>query len=185
MLCWRSSQRSLVRHIGNWAISWRFVVIDASDRLVLLYRMRPFAECTNSLGQRAEPISLWRGFAVTVSTPSMRCCIRDRRRLVAVEMRLRLHRCSRWPISRRAAAASALGQGAEAQVFTGLANAAGYPHLLLAADAETVGQAQSARFTARLLHWPALPTDLSIDDRPAVMLFFHGHDGSCRFWHAP
>lgn len=68
------------------------------------------------------------------------------------------------------------GQGAEAQVFTGLANAAGYPHLLLAADADTVRQAQSAGLTARLLHWPALPTDLSIDDRTAVVLFFHDHD---------
>ncbi|MTE00775.1 XdhC family protein [Paracoccus sp. YIM 132242] len=68
------------------------------------------------------------------------------------------------------------GQGPEAVVFAGLVRAAGYPHLLLAPDQQTIAQAEAAGTLARLLHWPALPTDLDIDDRSAVVLFFHDHD---------
>lgn len=68
------------------------------------------------------------------------------------------------------------GQGPEAVTFAGLVHAAGYPHLLLASDLQTVAGADAAGCTTRLLHWPALPTDLQIDDRSAVVLFFHDHD---------
>lgn len=72
------------------------------------------------------------------------------------------------------------GQGVEAAVFTNLVHAAGYPHLLLASDQATIAQAGATGAATRLLHWPALPTDLEIDNRTAVVLFFHDHD-----WEAP
>ncbi|MFC3630319.1 XdhC family protein [Paracoccus angustae] len=68
------------------------------------------------------------------------------------------------------------GQGPEAAIFAGLVHAAGYPHLLLSPDRQTLTQAETAGAPVRLLHWPALPTDLEIDDRSAVVLFFHDHD---------
>ncbi|MCZ0961401.1 XdhC family protein [Paracoccus benzoatiresistens] len=68
------------------------------------------------------------------------------------------------------------GQGPEAAVFAGLVHAAGYPHLLLTPDPATIAQAEVTGAMTRLLHWPALPTDLAIDDRSAVILFFHDHD---------
>ncbi|WP_207100818.1 XdhC family protein [Paracoccus shandongensis] len=69
-----------------------------------------------------------------------------------------------------------LGQGPEAAIFAGLVHAAGYPHLLLAPDRPTLAQAEAAGALTRPLHWPALPTDLKIDSRSAVVLFFHDHD---------
>lgn len=68
------------------------------------------------------------------------------------------------------------GQGPEAVVFAGLVRAAGYPHLVLAPDAQTLAQAKAQGCATRPLHWPALPADLEIDDRSAVVLFFHDHD---------
>lgn len=68
------------------------------------------------------------------------------------------------------------GQGPEASLFAALVRAASYPHLLLAPDPDTLAQAEARGIQARLLHWPALPTDLDIDDRTAVVLFFHDHD---------
>lgn len=68
------------------------------------------------------------------------------------------------------------GQGPEAAIFAGLVHAAGYPHLLLAPHRQTLVQAEAAGALTRLLHWPALPTDLEIDERSAVVLFFHDHD---------
>lgn len=66
------------------------------------------------------------------------------------------------------------GQGAEAQVFAQLVRAAGYPHLLMSPDPATLAGAKGC--DTRVLHWPALPTDLEIDARTAVILFFHDHD---------
>ncbi|WP_374303490.1 XdhC family protein [Paracoccus sp. (in: a-proteobacteria)] len=68
------------------------------------------------------------------------------------------------------------GQGPEAVVFTRLVQAAGYPLLLSTPDRATMAQVAESGCPARLLHWPALPTDLEIDDRTAVILFFHDHD---------
>ncbi|MFD2813754.1 hypothetical protein ACFSYD_03105 [Paracoccus aerius] len=68
------------------------------------------------------------------------------------------------------------GQGEEATVFAGLVRAAGYPHLLLSPDPTTLAKARSGGMDTRQLHWPALPTDLQIDGRSAVVLFFHDHD---------
>ena len=68
------------------------------------------------------------------------------------------------------------GQGPEAVVFAGLVRAAGYSHLVLAPDAETLAQAKAQGCATRPLHWPALPADLEIDNRSAVVLFFHDHD---------
>ena len=68
------------------------------------------------------------------------------------------------------------GQGEEAPVFAGLVQAAGYPHLLFTPDQATLAKARAKGAEARLLHWPALPADLDIDARSAVVLFFHDHD---------
>ena len=68
------------------------------------------------------------------------------------------------------------GQGPEAVVFADLVRAAGYPHLVLAPDAQTLAQAKAQGCATRPLHWPALPADLDIDARSAVVLFFHDHD---------
>lgn len=68
------------------------------------------------------------------------------------------------------------GQGPEAHVFAALVHAAGFPHLLLSPDAETLRLAEAGGVFTRPLHWPALPADLAIDDRTAVVLFFHDHD---------
>jgi xanthine dehydrogenase accessory factor len=68
------------------------------------------------------------------------------------------------------------GQGPEAVIFANLVRAAGYPHLVLAPDCQTLSQAEAHGSPTRLLHWPALPADLDIDDRSAVVLFFHDHD---------
>lgn len=68
------------------------------------------------------------------------------------------------------------GQGPEAVIFANLVRAAGYPHLVLAPDGETLSQAEVQGSPTRLLHWPALPADLDIDNRNAVVLFFHDHD---------
>lgn len=68
------------------------------------------------------------------------------------------------------------GQGPEAVVFSGLVQAAGYPNLVLSPDRRTLTQAEARGCATRPLHWPALPADLHIDDRSAVVLFFHDHD---------
>lgn len=68
------------------------------------------------------------------------------------------------------------GQGAEATAFASLVHGAGYPHLLLAPDRNTLSQAEVAGCATRVLHWPALPAELQIDERSAVVLFFHDHD---------
>ena len=68
------------------------------------------------------------------------------------------------------------GQGPEASIFANLVRAAGYPHLVLAPDRQTLSQAEAQGSPTRLLHWPALPADLDIDDHSAVVLFFHDHD---------
>ena len=68
------------------------------------------------------------------------------------------------------------GNGPEAVVFAGLVRASGFPHLLLTPDRTTMIQAEATGCPVRLLHWPSLPADLTIDDRSAVVLFFHDHD---------
>lgn len=68
------------------------------------------------------------------------------------------------------------GQGPEAAIFADLVRAAGYPHLVLAPDREALSRAEARGSPIRLLPWPALPADLNIDDRSAVVLFFHDHD---------
>ncbi|WP_295044861.1 XdhC family protein [uncultured Paracoccus sp.] len=68
------------------------------------------------------------------------------------------------------------GQGPEAVVFADLVRAAGYPHLVRAPDCNSLMRAEAQGSPTHLLHWPALPADLDIDDRSAVVLFFHDHD---------
>lgn len=67
------------------------------------------------------------------------------------------------------------GSGPEASVFTDLVKSAHYPYELFAADDETLDYAKANGFRVSTLHWPAMPTDLSIDDRTATVLFFHDH----------
>lgn len=99
---------------------------------------------------------------------------------------LRLHRCEPGPTGPteqgfRVALTPPprfliFGQGPEAAIFANLVRAAGYPHLVLAPDHQTLTQAEVQGCKTRPLHWPALPADLHIDDRSAVVLFFHDHD---------
>ncbi|QUS37082.1 XdhC family protein [Falsirhodobacter algicola] len=68
------------------------------------------------------------------------------------------------------------GKGPEAAVFAGLVHGAGYPHILLSPEEDTLAEARAAGCTVRALPRPALPDDLKIDARTAVVLFFHDHD---------
>ena len=68
------------------------------------------------------------------------------------------------------------GKGPEAITFTGLVQAAGYPHLLLSPDAETVALVDQAKGHARHITTAYLPADLTVDRFSAVLLFFHDHE---------
>ncbi|MFV0244926.1 MAG: XdhC family protein [Qingshengfaniella sp.] len=68
------------------------------------------------------------------------------------------------------------GKGPEASTFAALVQAAGYPNMLLSPDDETLTNARTAGCPIRALTHPHCPTDLGVDDRTAVILFFHDHD---------
>ena len=68
------------------------------------------------------------------------------------------------------------GKGPEASTFAALAEAAGYPSLLLSPDAETLEAGRAAGAATRHLTAPGWPEGLGADDRTAVVLFFHDHD---------
>jgi xanthine dehydrogenase accessory factor len=68
------------------------------------------------------------------------------------------------------------GKGPEASTFAALVGAAGYPGLLLSPDDETLETARVAGTETRHLATPGWPAGLAVDDRTAVVLFFHDHD---------
>jgi xanthine dehydrogenase accessory factor len=68
------------------------------------------------------------------------------------------------------------GKGPEASTFAALVQAAGYPSLLLSPDAETLEAGRQAGAGTRALDLPGWPAGLEVDDRTAIVLFFHDHD---------
>ena len=70
----------------------------------------------------------------------------------------------------------AFGKGPEVNRFVSLVIAAGYPAVLLSPDDETITIADQQGCTTKRLTSRAFPDDLPIDDRSAIILFFHDHD---------
>lgn len=68
------------------------------------------------------------------------------------------------------------GKGPEASTFAALVQSAGYPNLLLSPDIETLKHGAALGCPTRHLAQQAFPADLEMDDRTAVVLFFHDHD---------
>jgi len=68
------------------------------------------------------------------------------------------------------------GKGPEASTFAALVQAAGYPSLLLSPDVETLEAGRAAGAGTRHLTVPGWPEGLAVDERTAVVLFFHDHD---------
>jgi xanthine dehydrogenase accessory factor len=68
------------------------------------------------------------------------------------------------------------GKGPEASTFAALVQAAGYPSVLLSPDDETLEAGRAAGAGTQHLTIPGWPDGLSIDDRTAIVLFFHDHD---------
>lgn len=68
------------------------------------------------------------------------------------------------------------GKGPEASTFAALVQSAGYPNLMLSPDAETLDTAAAMGCAVRHIPGPALPADVGVDGRTAIVLFFHDHD---------
>jgi xanthine dehydrogenase accessory factor len=68
------------------------------------------------------------------------------------------------------------GKGPEASTFAALVQAAGYPSVLLSPDDETLEAARQAGAGTQHLTVPGWPDGLAVDDRTAIVLFFHDHD---------
>jgi xanthine dehydrogenase accessory factor len=68
------------------------------------------------------------------------------------------------------------GKGPEASTFAALVQAAGYPNLLMSPDDETLEAGRQAGCATRHLASPGFPDGLTVDDRTAIVLFFHDHD---------
>lgn len=68
------------------------------------------------------------------------------------------------------------GKGPEARTFSALVQSLGYPNLLLSPDTETSDQAAIAGCETRHLGIQEFPSDLDVDARTAIILFFHDHD---------
>ncbi len=68
------------------------------------------------------------------------------------------------------------GKGPEASTFAALVQSAGYPNLLLSPDIETLENGRLAGCDTHHLVSQRFPGDLAVDDRTAIVLFFHDHD---------
>ncbi len=68
------------------------------------------------------------------------------------------------------------GKGPEVSTFSALVTAAGYPSLLLSPDEETLASAKISGHQTQHISQPIFPSDLSVDHRTAIVLFFHDHD---------
>ena len=70
----------------------------------------------------------------------------------------------------------AFGKGPEVNTFVALATSAGYPAVVLSPDDETIDLAKNLGCVTQKLTSKTFPDDLAIDDRSAIILFFHDHD---------
>lgn len=68
------------------------------------------------------------------------------------------------------------GKGPEASTFAGLVQSAGYPNTLLSPDTETLEIGAASGCLTRHLIGQSVPTDILVDDRTAITLFFHDHE---------
>ncbi len=68
------------------------------------------------------------------------------------------------------------GKGPEASTFAALVQSGGYSSTLLSPDAETLEAGRNAGSETVHLVSQAFPGDLEVDDRTAIVLFFHDHD---------
>lgn len=68
------------------------------------------------------------------------------------------------------------GKGPEASTFAGLVQSAGYPNLLLSPDGETLAEGTAAGCPTRILVMQVFPREVAVDDRTAIVLFFHDHE---------
>lgn len=68
------------------------------------------------------------------------------------------------------------GKGPEATTFASLVQAAGYPNTLCSPDDETLEIARTSGCKTHALSTRSFPSDLTADDRTAIVLFFHDHD---------
>jgi len=68
------------------------------------------------------------------------------------------------------------GKGPEACTFSALVQSVGYPNLLLTPEEETLETATASGCDVRRLRQPEFPTDLTVDQWTAIVLFFHDHD---------
>ncbi|MEM8581828.1 MAG: XdhC family protein [Pseudomonadota bacterium] len=68
------------------------------------------------------------------------------------------------------------GKGPEASTFAALVQSAGYPNLLLSPDSETLENGAQSGCEVRHIASQSFPSDLTVDDRTAIVLFFHDHD---------
>lgn len=72
------------------------------------------------------------------------------------------------------------GKGPEAVTFAKLVHSLGYSGTLVSPDQDTINSAQIAGCTTREILHPKCPDDITLDDRTAVVCFFHDHE-----WEAP
>ncbi|WP_417260564.1 XdhC family protein [Celeribacter sp.] len=70
----------------------------------------------------------------------------------------------------------AFGKGPEVNTFVALATSAGYPAVVLSPDDETIALAKNLGCVTQKLTSKTFPDDLAVDDRSAIILFFHDHD---------
>jgi len=68
------------------------------------------------------------------------------------------------------------GKGPEAAAFAALAQATGFPAVLLSPDPETLEAPAQSGLATRVLPVARFPGDLAPDSWTAVVLFFHDHD---------
>lgn len=68
------------------------------------------------------------------------------------------------------------GKGSEASTFSALVQSTGYPNILLSQDPETLKTVRDLGCSTRQLLSQSMPDNLQIDERTAIVLFFHDHD---------
>ena len=72
------------------------------------------------------------------------------------------------------------GKGPEACTFVKLTQSLGYLGTLVSPDSETLTKARLAGWSMKQIFHPHSPEDIDLDDRTAVLCFFHDHE-----WEAP
>lgn len=68
------------------------------------------------------------------------------------------------------------GKGPEASTMAALVQSAGYPNLLLSPDEETLSDGVAMGCPVHHLAGQTFPENLRVDNRTAIVLFFHDHD---------